>query len=115
MKFITALILTAILAYISGIYFPWWGIAIAAFLVALIIPQFPGKAFLSGFLALLILWVGLAWWIDMKNNGILAARMSHLLPLGGSRILLILVTGLVGALVAGFASLSGSYLRRAAR
>ena len=115
MKFIVALFLTTILAYISGIYFPWWGIAVAAFLVAVLIPQAGGKAFLSGFLALLILWAGLAWWIDMKNSGILAVRMSHLLPLGGSRVLLILVTGLVGALVAGFAALSGSFLRRSAQ
>lgn len=115
MKFIIALLLTAILSYISGIYFPWWGIAVVAFLVSVIIPQLPGKAFLAGFMGLLLLWVGLAWWIDMKNNGILAARMSQLLPLGGSRVLLILVTGLTGAIVGGFAALSGSYLRRSAK
>ncbi len=111
MKFFIALLLTAALSYISGIYLPWYGIAIAAFIVALLIPQRPGKAFLAGLLGVLILWVGLAWWIDMKNNGILATRMSHLLPLGGSRILLILVTGLVGSMVGGFAALSGSFLR----
>lgn len=111
MKFLIALLLTAMLSYISGIYLPWWAIAIAAFLVALIIPQRPGKAFLAGLLGVFLLWVGLAWWIDMKNSGILATRMSHLLPLGGSRILLILVTGLAGSLIGGFAALSGSFLR----
>ena len=115
MKFIIALLLTAILSYISGIYFPWWGIAVVSFLVSVIIPQLPGKAFLAGFLGLLLLWVGLAWWIDMKNNGILAARMSHLLPLGGSRVLLILFTGFIGGIVGGFAALSGSFLRRSAK
>ncbi len=111
MKFIIALFLTAVLSYISGLYLPWYGIAIAAFIVGLIIPQRSGKAFLAGLLGVFILWVGLAWWIDMKNNGILATRMTHLLPLGGSRILLILVTGLIGSLVGGFAALSGSFLR----
>lgn len=115
MKFIIAILLTALLSYLSGIYFPWWGIAVAAFLIAVLIPQFPGKAFLAGLLGVFLLWVALAWWIDMKNNGILAARMSHLLPLGGSRVLLILATGLIGGLVGGFAALSGSFIRRLAK
>jgi hypothetical protein len=111
MKFIVAFLLTALLAFISGIYFPWWGIAIAAFLVAVIIPQKWGTAFLAGFLGILVLWMAYAWWIDMKNNGVLAQRMAVLLPLGGSRVLLILVTGIVGGLVGGFAAMSGSFLR----
>jgi hypothetical protein len=32
--------------------------------------------------------------------------------LGGNSILLLLITGLVGGLVAGFAALSGSYVRK---
>ncbi|MBL0232746.1 MAG: hypothetical protein IPQ08_03675 [Chitinophagaceae bacterium] len=115
MKFIIALILTAILSYISGIYFPWWGIAFVAFIVAILIPQRPGKAFLSGFSGVFLLWLALAWWIDRNNNGILAMRMAELLPLGGSRLLLILVTGLVGGLVAGFSALSGSFLRNSGK
>jgi hypothetical protein len=113
MKFIVSVILILLLAFISGLFLPWWGIAIAALLVALIIPQRPWKSFLSGFFAVFLLWVLLAWWIDMKNNGVLSQRMSELLPLGGSRILLILVTGFVGAIVAGFAALTGAYLRTA--
>ncbi len=115
MKFIIALLLTALLSYISGLYLPWYGIAIVAFLVALIIPQRPGKAFLAGLLGVFLLWAGLSWWIDMQNNGILATRMSHLLPLGGSRLLLILVTGLIGSLIGGFAAMSGSFLRLSAK
>jgi len=115
MKFIFAFLLTALLSLISGIYLPWWGIAIVAFLVAIIIPQRPGKAFFAGLLGVLVLWIAYAWWIDAANAGVLSARMSHVLPLQGSRVLLILVTGLVGGLVAGFAALSGSYLRLSPR
>lgn len=111
MKFITAILLTAVLALISGLYLPWWGIAITSLLVAVIIHQKAGKAFLSGLLGVLLLWAGLAWWIDMKNNGILSKKIAQVLPLGGNSILLILITGLVGGLVAGFAAMSGSYLR----
>ncbi len=115
MKFLVAIILTALLSFISGLFLPWWGIAVAALLVAVVIHQKAGKAFLSGFLGVFLLWAALAWWIDMKNNGVLSERMAHLLPLGGSRLLLILVTGLVGGLVAGFAAMSGSFLRASSK
>lgn len=114
MKFFVATILTALLAFISGLFLPWWGIAITSLLVAVLVHQKAGKAFLAGFVGVFILWAGLAWWIDMKNNGILSKKIAGILPLGGSSIVLILVIGLVGGLVAGFAAMSGSYLRASA-
>jgi len=115
MKFFVATILTALLAFISGLFLPWWGIAITSLLVAVLVHQKAGKAFLAGLAGVFILWAGLAWWIDMKNNGILSKKIAGILPLGGSSIVLILVTGLVGGLVAGFAAMSGSYLRASAK
>lgn len=115
MKFVTATILTALLAFISGLFLPWWGIAITSLLIAVLVHQKAGKAFLAGFVGVFILWAGLAWWIDMRNNGILSKKIAGILPLGGSSIVLILVTGLVGGLVAGFAAMSGSYLRASAK
>jgi len=112
MKFLTAIILTALLAFVGGLWFAWWSIAIAAFLIALLIHQRAGKAFLSGFIGVFVLWGALAWWIDMNNEGILSHKIAAVLPLGGSSFLLILVTAFIGALVAGFGAISGSYLRR---
>lgn len=115
MKFLVATILTGLLAFINGLFLPWWGIAITSLLVAVIIHQKAGKAFLSGLLGVFILWAGLAWWIDMKNNGILSKKIASVLPLGGNALLLILVTGIVGGLVAAFAAMSGSFLRASSR
>jgi len=112
MKFIVATILTSLLAFAAGLYLPWWSIAIAAFIVSALIHQKPWKSMLSGALGLFLLWVLLAIWIDSKNQGILSARISELLPLGGSAFLLILITAFVGALVAGLAALSGAYLKK---
>lgn len=111
MKFTTAALLTAILSFISGLFLPWWGIAVVSFAVAALVHQKAGKAFLSGFLGVFILWAGLAWWIDIKNNSVLSQKVASILPLGGSTWALILVTGFIGGLVGGFAALSGSYLR----
>jgi hypothetical protein len=90
---------------------PWWGIAITSLLVGVIVHQKAGKAFLSGLLGVFILWAGLAWWTDMKNNGVLSKKIASVLPLGGSTIVLILVTGIIGGIVAGLAAMSGSFLR----
>jgi len=99
------------LSFISGLFLPWWGIAIAALAVAAIVHQKAGKAFLSGLLGVFLLWAGLAWWIDMKNNSVLSHKVASILPLGGNTWLLIAVTGLIGGLVGGFAAMTGSYLR----
>lgn len=111
MKFVVAIVLSALLAFISGLFLPWWGIAITSLIVAVLVHQKAGKAFLSGFLGIFILWAGIAWWIDTKNNGVLSKKIASVLPLGGSSVALIAVTGLIGGLVAGLAALSGSYLR----
>ena len=111
MKFLTATILTALLAFVSGLFLPWWGIAITSLLVALLVHQKAGKAFLAGMLGVFILWAGLAWWIDMKNNGVLSKKVAAVLPLGGNTIFLIVLTGIIGGLVAGMAAISGSFLR----
>ena len=111
MKFLTATILTALLAFISGLFLPWWGIAITSLLVAVLVHQKAGKDFLAGLLGVFLLWAGLAWWIDMKNNGVLSKKVAAVLPLGGNALLLILLTGIIGGLVAGMAALSGSLLR----
>jgi hypothetical protein len=111
MKFLVATLFTLLLAFVCGLFFPWWSIAIASLLAALFVHQDAIRAFLSGFFGLFVLWAGLAWWIDMKNNGVLSHKIAGILPLGGNSILLILVTGIVAGIVAGLAALSGSYLR----
>lgn len=111
MKFFAALIITILLAFISGLFLPWWGIAIAAMLAAIVVRQKAGFAFLSGFFALLLLWSGLSYWIDSENESILSVRIAELLGIGDNSFLLILITGVVGGLVAGFAAMTGSYLR----
>ena len=111
MKFLAALIITALLSFITGLYLPWWGIAITAFMVAVLVHQKAGMAFLSGFIGLFLLWSGLAFWIDSGNESILSERIGELLGIGNNPLLLIIITACIGALVAGFAAMSGSFLR----
>jgi hypothetical protein len=111
MKFLAALLLTALFAFIAGLYLPWWSIAIAAFVVALMVSQKAWIAFLAAFSGLLLLWSGLAFWIDNANESVLSVRIGQLLGIGDNSFLLIIITGAIGGLVAGFAAMSGSFLR----
>jgi hypothetical protein len=112
MKFIASFILTALLSFVSCFYFPWWSIAIAAFIVAAAIPVKPFQSFLIGFAALFFLWFTLAWYISAGNENLLAHRMSPIILKIDSPFLLIILTAMIGALVAGFAALAGSYARK---
>lgn len=114
MKFIASIILTALLAFVCGLFtsIPWWCFVVSSFVVSLAIHQGPGKSFLSGFLGLFILWISMAFLKDIVNGHILATKVAQILPLGGSYIAVILVTGLVGGLVSGFAAITASFARK---
>lgn len=112
MKFIASLILTALLSFVACLFFPWWTIALAAFIVAALIPQSAAKSFLAGFIALLFLWGGLSFWISNNNEHLLAHKVSILLLKKDNPWILIIATAFIGGLVGGFAALTGSFLRK---
>ena len=114
MKLITAIFLTALLAFAIGLFtfLPWWSFVFTSFIVSVAIHQKPGIAFVAGFSGLFILWTLLAVLKDTANEHILSTKVAHLFPLGGSYLLLILITGLLGGLVSGLAALTGSNFRK---
>jgi hypothetical protein len=110
MKFSIALLISALSAFMFGLYLPWWGTALAGFVTAMLVPQSAYRSFLSGFLGVFILWGSMAWWIDFKNHHILSTRLAQLFPLGGHGLALVLLTALLGGIVAGSAACSGALL-----
>ena len=113
-KFLISTLISALLTYAIGIYgsLPWWSFAASNFIVAILIVQSPGKAFLSGAIGVGALWAGLALGIDLANNHILSTKVATILPLNGSWATLIAITGVIGALIGGFSALAGSYLKK---
>jgi hypothetical protein len=111
MKFVLTTLLIFLLSFIAGLYLPWWSIAVVAFLAALLIQPNIGTGFLAGFIGIFLMWATLAFWIDVNNESILSQKIAKLFPLGGSSLLLILVTSFIGGLVGGFAAMAGSSIR----
>ncbi len=111
MKFFVSIILTMLLSFAACLFFPWWSIAVVAFIVSVLIRQTPLSSFFTGFIALFLLWGILSFWISANNNDILAHRMSILILKNDNPFLLIIITALIGAIVAGFAALTASYIK----
>ena len=111
MKFIATTVLIILFSFLLCLYFPWWSIAIVAFIIPILIPQTHLASFISGFVALFLLWGIMSLWISLSNGNILAHRVSLLMFKTDSPYLLVFVTAFIGALVAGFAALTGSFVR----
>ncbi|MEX1203242.1 MAG: hypothetical protein WEA59_08365 [Ferruginibacter sp.] len=111
MKFLSSFILMAVLSFAAGLYLPWWVVAITCFAVVALIPQRPWAAFFCGFLSVGILWTVLSFLKSSANHHMLARKVSMLIIQIEQPYLLILVSALIGALVAAFGALTASFLK----
>ncbi|GAC1593510.1 MAG: hypothetical protein NVS3B19_15710 [Ginsengibacter sp.] len=112
MKFIANVRLIMLFSFLAGIFFPWWTIAIVGFLAAMIIRLSPGLSFFAGFIANFVLWTAMAFWISTKNDHLLAHKISLIILKIDNPALLILISGLIGGLITGMGSLTGSLLAK---
>lgn len=113
LKFLTAFLLSALLAFAIGLFsLPWFGFVITSLVVAVAIPQKPSKAFFACFLGVFALWLVNMIVIDVKNEHILSQKMADMLKLRGSSSLLIIISALLGGLLSGLGALTGSLARK---
>jgi hypothetical protein len=106
-NFHLSVIIIIVTAAILQQFLPWWIIAVVAFATGYLVQQKSSSAFIAGFISIFLLWVAYAWILSYANNDILAKKVAMLLPLKGHVSFLLIVTGIVGGLVSGFAALSG--------
>mgnify|MGYP000883541337 CR=1 FL=1 len=106
-KFIVSTLLILVLAYLSGLFLPWYSIAIIGFAIGFLRFNKPRQAFLGGFLAIFILWSLQSFMLSYPNEHILAHRISKLIIQMDNPYLLMAFTGALGGVVSGFACMSG--------
>lgn len=111
MKFVITLLLITLLSFAACIYLPWWSIAIVSFIVSAIINISSVLSFLAGFVAIFSLWLCISYSISIGNGHILAHRIAPLIIKADSPLALALLTGVIGASVAGLGALAGSFVR----
>ena len=106
-------ILIFVLAAAAQLDLPWWSVALVGFAVGLGIAPTGKAAFWAGFVGAGLSWLVPAAWLAYQNDALLARRVAQLLPLGGSALALVVITGVVAGLVGGVATLAGAWLRAA--
>jgi len=107
-RFFIQLLAITILASILELLLPWWSIAIAAFIGGLIFRS--TQNFIAGFLSIALLWLITAIIIDISSAAPLADRVAAIFM--APKIVLFVITTIIGGLVGGFAATAGSALRK---
>ncbi len=111
MKFLFGLILVALTTYIAPMFMPWWGFVALAGLVGVLIGENGWKSFLYGLLAALLVWGVYAFLLDSGNEQVLSNKMATLFGIDGGNLLLI-ITAVLGGLLGGLGSMTGSFFRQ---
>ncbi|MBL0310893.1 MAG: hypothetical protein IPP77_14855 [Bacteroidetes bacterium] len=110
MKFLIAIVLIAVLSFAVQQFFPWWSVAIVAFAVGFVMRQ-PRReaAFFAGLLSLFLLWTFYSYYLAHANQHLLSEKLAELFApiIRDKQFRLYILTGAIGGLVGGFASLSG--------
>ncbi len=98
-----------VLGFLAEQFFPWWSVTICAFVVALVVQKKILLSFVSGFLSVGLLWFTWALYMDNSTDSILSSKIAVLLDVD-SALILVGITGLIGALVGSFAAVTGTSL-----
>lgn len=99
------------LATLAQVFLPWWWlVAVVAFGVELALGKGDKLGFFSGFYGIAIPWMLYAAYIDQQNGSILAHRILDLFSLPKFAFVLIIITGLVGGITGGVASMAASWI-----
>ncbi|HEX8060261.1 MAG TPA: hypothetical protein VF473_04960 [Cyclobacteriaceae bacterium] len=109
MKFVAHVIVIMMISLVMQLFLPWWTMAVGAFATGLVFRQSGLLSFLAGLLGVGLLWFGMADYLHLSTNGILSEKVAAIFPTQTVGALL-LVTGLIGGLVGGFASMTGGLI-----
>lgn len=93
-----------------GVFFPWWWPAVPGLLAGFWRPARMARGFVASFVGGGLAWAVAALWFDVRNGGLLSARIAALFRLPGGAGL-IAATALVGGVTAGLGALFGARFR----
>ncbi|WP_345232269.1 hypothetical protein [Olivibacter ginsenosidimutans] len=104
--------------FLAQWFLPWWIIVPISLLVSFFFDKKPLSSFFICFAAVCALWITYSFYQSTANHHLLANRIGVLFGLGKHAynwLWMVLASGLLGGLIAGFAGLSGQYIRKSLR
>ncbi|MHA8105138.1 hypothetical protein [Aquirufa nivalisilvae] len=108
---LTAVLIMVMVGGLVQTYLPWYSMGIAFGIISFFLALPSKSAFLIGLASGFVLWALAAVWMDSQFPSTLPSRMAQILPIGGSVVILYLVTGVFGGLTGALWSWAGSKLR----
>ncbi|MCX8480295.1 MAG: hypothetical protein ORN58_00080 [Sediminibacterium sp.] len=118
MKFSVSILLSALVSYAMGIYteLPWWSFTFGIFIVQFFIPLKAWYSFLASFTGVFVCWFVVCLIINIQNNNVLSNKIALLFFNNQSlNWVLLIVSALIGGLIAGFAGIAGNYVQKLLR
>jgi hypothetical protein len=106
MKFLLQTLATIIGCFIVQYFLPWWTMALIALVAGYVFHNSGKVSFASGFLGAGLLWLAMAYYMDVTTQSILTDKVNKLFPLN----VFIMMT-IIGGLVGGFSALTGTLMR----
>jgi energy-coupling factor transporter transmembrane protein EcfT len=100
-----------IASFLLQMVLPWWVIILISFATCGIVGKTGKISFWQPFLAILLLWIGMALFKSLPNNNVLATRVAEMLSVKQWPVVLA-VTGILGGLVAGICGYCGYKFRK---
>jgi nitrate/nitrite transporter NarK len=101
-----------IASFLLQLIAPWWVIVIISFVVCGLLGKTAKIALWSPFLAILLLWIGMALFKSIPNEHVLATRIGEMLMVK-SWILILVLSGIMGGFVAAISGFCGYHFRKA--
>jgi hypothetical protein len=101
-----------IASFLLQMVLPWWVTIIISFAACGLVGKTGKISFWSPFLAILVLWTGVALFKSLPNNNILAMRVAEMLHVKFWWLVLS-ISALLGALAAGLSGYCGYHFRKA--
>ncbi|WP_162555706.1 hypothetical protein [Reichenbachiella versicolor] len=99
------------LGFVFSMYTPWWSLILMAAAIAFVFPSNNINAFLSGFLGVGLLWLIMAWKIDVETESVLSVKVAELLMMDDTNML-VLLSGIIGAFAGGLGAFTGNSFRQ---
>lgn len=101
-----------IASFLLQMVLPWWAVIVISFATCGLIGKTGKIAFWQPFLAILLLWLGMALFKSLPNHNVLATRVAEMIGVKLWPIIL-LITVVLGGLVAGISGYCGYHFRKA--
>ena len=105
-------IVILLISFVLQLFLPWLVIIVISFAVCGVIGKTAKISFWQSFLAILILWLGMALYKSQPNGHLLAGRIAEMFGVKVWYVVL-LITVILGGLTAGISGLCGHYFRKA--